>query len=229
MLLFLGLQGLQGTRHQLDQFRYNKQLKQPGAGNQKRDFRIYRTMPISDWQQYQPSENNVGVLLKGHGGSLGQAVSYFQRAQDVALVEFLFEGYSEKDLVDYNEMADGGEGKRSKDGKMGGKRERNDVFGSTQIFSIHLEKNKDVIVKNIKAARALQFKISQDKQEARPDKFEERKEETRPDKFEERKPEVSPDKFEESKTNFNEDDDDRGGGMQPVLESWEDWNEENSK
>jgi hypothetical protein len=177
MLFLLDLQEFEGTQHQLDQYTFNKTGK-TGAGNKRASFRIYRTMPVKFWNVYEKS-GQVGDLLHGHGGALGQALHYFQKSKaakiDDVLVEFCFSNRSEDQSVDYNEIGKGAEGNASKGGKMGGKSEKNDMLGVENIFSIHLAKNKDLITKLAPEVRAVQFAIPREEKEAIPSKVEEDK------------------------------------------------------
>jgi hypothetical protein len=172
MLFLLDLQEFEGTPHQLDQYSFNKTGK-AGAGNKRASFRIYRTMPVKVWNAYEKS-GQVGDILYGHGGALGQALHYFQKSKaakfDDVLVEFSFTGRSEEQSVDYKEIGKGDEGKGSKGGKMGGKSEQNDMLGVQNIFSIHLSKNKDLITKLAPEVRAVEFAIPRDKKEASSNK-----------------------------------------------------------
>jgi hypothetical protein len=169
MLGFLGLSEFEGIPQQLDQFTIDRTDRR-GPGSRKTPFRIYRTMPVGVWNTYW-QDRDIKNLLRGHGGALGQALHYFKKSKntrrDDVLVEFSFSGHSEEQLVDYNEIALGGEGKRSKGGKLGGKSEQNDVFDVTNIFSIDLGKNKDLIASLNPDVRAVEFANPDHKKEGK--------------------------------------------------------------
>jgi hypothetical protein len=175
MLFLLDLKEFEGTPHQLDQYTFNQKTGKPGVGNKRASFRIYRTMPVKFWNVYEKS-GQVGDILHGHGGALGQAMHYFQKSKaaklDDVLVEFSFTGRSEEQTVDYQEIGKGAEGNASKGGKMGGKSEQNDMLGAQNIFSIHLAKNKDLITKLAPVVRAVEFAIPREKKEASSSKSE---------------------------------------------------------
>lgn len=160
MLWLLELPELQGLPQQLDQF-----LRIGGAGKTKPPFRIYRTEHVSRWKEYQKGDD-IETLCIGHGGSLGQALNYFRKSKNEGLndvlLEFSFEGRSEQNIMDYEEIGLGAEGKGSKGGKMGGKSEKNDVFAPlNDVFSISLNKNKDLIKKAAPTVRAIEYAVEQ--------------------------------------------------------------------
>lgn len=159
MLKLLGLESLEGTEQQLDQFTFSK--GSAGAGSTKKSFRVYRTMKFEFWNEYENS-GDVKTILHGHGGALGQALHYFQKSignLDDVLVEFAFNDLSESQAVDYNEISKGGEGKGSKGGKLGAKSEKNDVFAVNNIFSVDLGKNKVLIDKLKPTVKAIKYAI----------------------------------------------------------------------
>jgi hypothetical protein len=88
-----------------------------------------------DWDAYRNS-GNVGGLLHGHDGSLGQSLNYFykyrnSKSNSLTHYDVIFElRFSENaiDVIDYNTISLGGEGKGDVSGKLTGKSEVNDIF-----------------------------------------------------------------------------------------------------
>ncbi|TDW97495.1 hypothetical protein EDB95_5345 [Dinghuibacter silviterrae] len=148
-LRLLGVEDLVGTDQTDGQF-WEKADEAPQARTGKnKTLRIYRTMKKADWATYEAS-HNVKDILKGHGGSLGQALHYFLKSKDSnsddVLVEFAFSAAAQS-LVDYTKISSGGEGDGPQGGKLTGKKEDNDVLKiwDEKIFSINLGKSKDRI------------------------------------------------------------------------------------
>jgi hypothetical protein len=154
-LKWLGLEDVMGVEHHDGQFSTKEDDEAKGRIGKSKNLRIYRTMPASDWNEYdRPEDKDLkGLVSKGHGGSLGQALSYFlsskkdQKNKDDVLVEFAFSS-SANDLVSYKDVAEGGgEGGGPKNGKFTGKSEKRDEMALDQdIISINLAKHKDFIV-----------------------------------------------------------------------------------
>lgn len=116
-------------------------------------LRIYRTTTLDDWNNYLLS-NSVAGLLHGHGGSLGQALDYFYKSKNSdkkgpfynnVIFELKFTKTA-LNAIDYDEISLGGEGKGPKSGKLTGKKERNDILGEANIFSVNLGACKDLIM-----------------------------------------------------------------------------------
>lgn len=143
---------LVGVGHQNSEFRYKLNIGDRSkkdldfkSGITESNQRVYRTMTQTDW------DNNY---LAGHGGSIGQAMHYFNlgktaqtqtpgRTPDM-LVEFTFHDQKLGDLLDGIEG--GHEGKASTDEKFGGKTEQNTAFGARDnIFSVDLKNASELI------------------------------------------------------------------------------------
>ncbi len=161
-----GNDNLIGIGHQHSEFTYkinrndnNKKEVNFKTGLAKDNQRVYRTMTLKDWN------NNH---ISGHGGSIGQAMHYFnlgktaqvqaaaqqkERKPDL-LVEFTFIGKKLPDLV--NGIEGGGEGKHSTENTLGGKTEQNTAFGfSDKIFSVDLKNAAGLLSKNFVTAKVL--------------------------------------------------------------------------
>ncbi|MBB6271260.1 hypothetical protein HDF26_001687 [Pedobacter cryoconitis] len=148
-LKLLGMETITGTDNRDGQFSQDDDDAGIGRTGKSKTLRIYRTMRTIDWNRYVVS-NDPKDILRGHGGSLGQALHYFLKSKkdnlDDVLVEFEFSGIG-NNLVDHKAIQDnGGEGKAPKGDKMTGKSEANDVMElDKKIFSINLGKSKDFI------------------------------------------------------------------------------------
>lgn len=161
-MLAQGNESLIGIGHQHSEFTYKRNSTDRSkkditfkSGLLKDNQRVYRTMTLEDW------ENNH---ISGHGGSIGQAMHYFnlgkkahtqdnQRKPDL-LVEFTFTG---KKLSELTSGIEGdGEGKKSTDDSFGGKTEQNTAFGlSHSIFSVDLKNASGLLSKNFVSAKVL--------------------------------------------------------------------------
>jgi len=161
-MLAEGNDKLVGIGHQHSEFTYNKDLNDSKkkdvtlkSGLVESDQRVYRTMTKKDW------ENNH---ISGHGGSIGQAMHYFNlgkkahtkggdREPDM-LVEFTFTGKKLNDLV--SKVKGEGEGEHSTDSKLGGKTEKNTEFGASEnIFSVDLKHAAALLSKDFVRAKVL--------------------------------------------------------------------------
>lgn len=126
-----------GTPHQQSEYAMDPTRRHPGHVGD-RDMRIYRSMPKYAWD---------AASLKGHGGSLGEAMNYFQQQKrDTAvhanhvyyLVEFRLPGKALDTMV--GTIGAGGEGARSTADKFGGKKESTSEFGiEKNFFSVDME------------------------------------------------------------------------------------------
>jgi hypothetical protein len=150
-LILVGFNNVAGTKHQDGQFKSTMDSSGVAASGRNKKLVIYRTMSKADWLSYNQSRD-LDFILKGHGGSLGQAMHYLYKSRknglDNILVEVKF-SESASNLVDYTRIAAGGEGKGPHNRKLTGKKEKNDIMGfggeDTDIFSINLGKSKDFI------------------------------------------------------------------------------------
>jgi len=152
-LKLLGMEKVIGVDHQDGQFSGTKDNSKEGRTGKTKTLRIYRTMNAADWNEYTKSQD-IGDILKGHGGSLGQAMYYFAKSKsdkkDDVLVEFKFSDTADK-LIDYGNIKGGGEGGASQNGKLPGKSEQNDIMKlDAEIFSVNLGRNKSHIIDNLK-------------------------------------------------------------------------------
>ncbi|WP_292736123.1 DUF4157 domain-containing protein [Nostoc sp. JL31] len=147
-LRLLGMENVIGVDHQDGQFSEANDEPTVGRTGKTKTLRIYRTMSAANWNNYTQS-NDLGNILYGHGGSLGQAMHYFamskRDAKDDVLVEFEFSNKAQN-LMNYTQISRGGEGGAPRDNKLTGKSEQNDIMGLDQsIFSVNLHKSKDLI------------------------------------------------------------------------------------
>lgn len=167
-LKLLGLDKMIGINHQDGQFSTLNDDSAKGRTGKTKPLRIYRTMPAFDWNAYETSEK-LEDILKGHGGSLGQALHYFETSKknhyNDVLVEYQFEEEAQ-DLIDYSAVKGGnGEGKDlTQNDKLIGKCEKNDILGSdVNIFSIYLGASKKLIKKLNPKVRLIDRTIKQKK------------------------------------------------------------------
>ncbi|QMU64757.1 MAG: hypothetical protein GKR88_10965 [Flavobacteriaceae bacterium] len=150
-LRILKLDDMVGIPHNYGQF----SSEDKSGGN--KPLRIFRTTESEDWEMYQ-ANNDIKKLLRGHGGSFGQALDYFYKSRnppaskeipDNTMIMFDFsnddEDRSASRLIDYNEIIGGAEGEGPKGDRLTGKSEQNDILGESKVFSIHLGKSQDFI------------------------------------------------------------------------------------
>jgi hypothetical protein len=151
-LRLLGMEKVIGVDHQDGQF--SKTLDDPSVGRtgKTKILRIYRTTHAESWDKYTKS-NDLGDILYGHGGSLGQAMHYFSMSKrdkkNDVLIEFKFSNTAQK-LMNYEHITSpgGGEGGGPVNGKLTGKSEQNDILAlDKSIFSVHLSHSKALINK----------------------------------------------------------------------------------
>ncbi|ATG76431.1 MULTISPECIES: hypothetical protein [unclassified Pseudoalteromonas] len=147
-LSLLGFHNIAGIAHHDGQFKRTDDGFGGSASGRKKKLVIYRTMPKADWSNYKGSGDLKDILF-GHGGSLGQAMHYFDKSKksskDDVLVEFKFSGDASK-LLDYSKVNGGGEGGAPQGNKLTGKSEQNDIMKvDKDVFSVHLHKSKDLI------------------------------------------------------------------------------------
>jgi len=147
-LKLLGMDNVIGVDQTDGQFSEKADDANVGRTGKTKKLRIYRTMRAEDWENYQGSKDPKDIL-RGHGGSLGQAMHYFVKSKkdnlDDVLVEFEFPRTGQS-LVDYNRIKKGGEGDGPHGGKLTGKNEKNDIMDLDEdIFSINLGKSKELI------------------------------------------------------------------------------------
>jgi len=147
-LKLLRMESIIGIDHQDGQFSKKADDISVGRTGKDKTLRIYRTMSTEDWNKYEDSKDPKDIL-KGHGGSLGQALHYYLKSKkdnlDDVLVEFEF-SQKAQNLVDYTRIQHGGEGKEPYGGKLTGKKEGNDIMDLDEdIFSINLSKSKELI------------------------------------------------------------------------------------
>lgn len=155
-LRLFGLHGVIGIKHQDGQFSKEEKPDDSETGRlgRSKPLRIYRTMPAANW------DGKLESVLNGHGGSLGQALHYFEKSvdnfkpeektsnYDNILIEIKFKEKAQ-DIIDYTQITGGGEGAGATQGeKFTGKSEQNDLFKRDKdIFSINLRKSKKLIMK----------------------------------------------------------------------------------
>lgn len=129
------------------------QFSKTDNGSGGKPLRIYRTTTRTDWNTYLQSKE-IGGLLHGHGGALGQALDYFYKSKNSAKDGPLYDNVifeikfktNASSAIDYNEISSGGEGGGPKGGKLTGKNEQNDIFGEKEIFSVNLAACRDLIL-----------------------------------------------------------------------------------
>ncbi len=146
-LSILGLGDIVGIDHHGGQF---SGTDKSGGG---KPLRIYRTTTRTDWNTYLQSKE-IGGLLHGHGGALGQALDYFYKSKTSAKDGPLYDNVifeikfttNASSAIDYNEISSGGEGGGPKGGKLTGKNEQNDIFGEKEIFSVNLAACRELIL-----------------------------------------------------------------------------------
>ncbi|MDR3061610.1 MAG: DUF4157 domain-containing protein [Dysgonamonadaceae bacterium] len=147
-LIFGGDDDLVGTPHQFSEFKIDQEKRNPGHIGKKggivgnKDMRIYRCMPLEHWENAQ---------LKGHGGSLGQALHYFRldksAGKNAVLVEFkLMENQLNKMVGTILSSSEGSRSDVGKNaGKFGRKTENNTEFAETEFFSVDLANAAQII------------------------------------------------------------------------------------
>lgn len=147
-LIWGGDQTIAGTPHQHSEYAVDPANRHPGL-DKDNEMRIYRSMPEYAWE---------AASLKGHGGSLGEAMNYFRQGKrDTAthpthiyyLVEFRLPG---KTVNGMTGDIGGGEGVQSTADKFGGKRESTSEFGiEKDFFSVDM-KHADTILSTVPRA-----------------------------------------------------------------------------
>ncbi|NEQ33030.1 MAG: DUF4157 domain-containing protein [Leptolyngbya sp. SIO4C5] len=147
-LRLLGMENVIGVDHQDGQFSATADDPNVGRTGKTKTLRIYRTMSAANWNNYTQS-NDLGDILYGHGGSLGQAMHYFAMSKrdkkDDVLVEFKFSNTAQN-LMDSTQISRGGEGGAPRNNKLTGKSEQNDIMQLDQsIFSVNLSRSKALI------------------------------------------------------------------------------------
>lgn len=132
-----------GTPHQHSDYAIDATRRHPGqVGNP--DMRIYRSMPKFAWD---------AASLRGHGGSLGEAMNYFRQGKRDThthpthiyyLVEFTLPGKKLNDMV--GGITGGSEGTPSTPTKFGGKNESTSEFGmGSGFFSVDMAHADDIL------------------------------------------------------------------------------------
>lgn len=157
-----GNTSLIGTPHQHSEFTYTKTTDKnlnvsykSGHSKGGEDQRVYRTMTKADWDNDH---------ISGHGGSLGQAMYYFDLGKVAVkadpkkmpdyLVEFKFNGKRLPEIVEV--IKSNGEGELSTEDMLGGKTEKNSSFGYHEnIFSVDLRHASGMLNKDFVDAKVL--------------------------------------------------------------------------